>query len=523
LLHSADLHSRVWPFRERVDAFEAALGLGRAGALVEVGGFARLATLLERERAAGAALWLDSGDVLEGAPVFERFGGRIERELLGGLGLSAMALGNHELSLGGDELWSWIGAASFPVLAVNLAAATRSVAARPLQSSVLLDASGAKLAIIGVANPSSPPHLATQPNPWGFALAPDLAGAVQAEIDRLAPQADLVLVLSHLGLDSDRELVRETTGIDLVLGGHQHVVTREPVWQDDCQAPALTQRRDCVPRRVALVHSGAYGRFVTRLELEAEPATVGWGSELTGVRLVQLPLSAEVPESPAVVGYLSDLGLPAPLPLACLPAGLSRRSAVGGDSPLGNLTADAVREATGADVALLNGSALRADLEPGLLLETELSLALPFAEPWLSAWLSGKQLRAGLERAARRSAARDCESVLQLSGLQLELHCQACRRGAEDCLRMTHAGALAGALVRDDELLSVALPRYLTLAGGDFADVVGQPLSDSLSSVLASYVERQARDPKGASCSEPEARGLPVVRGGRDGRIVALP
>src|SRR3954471_20955357 len=95
LLHTADIHSRVWPFRSRISRFEAELGLGEPLALAEVGGAARLATLLEVERGNGATLWLDSGDALEGAEVFHRFGGSLELELLSALGLGAMALGNH--------------------------------------------------------------------------------------------------------------------------------------------------------------------------------------------------------------------------------------------------------------------------------------------------------------------------------------------------------------------------------------------------------------------------------------------
>src|SRR5882724_1764314 len=72
LLHTSDIHSRLWPFRSRISRFEAELGLGPPLALTEVGGAARLATLLAGERENGAALWLDSGDALEGAEVFRR-------------------------------------------------------------------------------------------------------------------------------------------------------------------------------------------------------------------------------------------------------------------------------------------------------------------------------------------------------------------------------------------------------------------------------------------------------------------
>ena len=73
LLHTSDLHSRVWPFRARISPFEAELGLGEAESLVELGGFARLATLVQREP---KAVWIDSGDALEGAEIFHRFAGR---------------------------------------------------------------------------------------------------------------------------------------------------------------------------------------------------------------------------------------------------------------------------------------------------------------------------------------------------------------------------------------------------------------------------------------------------------------
>src|SRR5882724_1378346 len=161
LLHTSDIHSRVWPFRSRISQFEAELGLGHAGAVEELGGVARLATLLEAERRRGAALWLDSGDALEGAAVFHRFGGRVELQLLSSLGLNAMALGNHELSLSGGELGELLsGSASFPVLAANLQAESASPLAGLLASSAVLDAGGVRVAVVGVANPTSPPNLA---------------------------------------------------------------------------------------------------------------------------------------------------------------------------------------------------------------------------------------------------------------------------------------------------------------------------------------------------------------------------
>jgi len=96
LLHTADTHSMLFPYRALVGSSDARHGLGEVGELAEVGGFARLATLLARERArAASVLHLDSGDVFQGSLAFERFGGEPELLAFDAVGVDAQALGNH--------------------------------------------------------------------------------------------------------------------------------------------------------------------------------------------------------------------------------------------------------------------------------------------------------------------------------------------------------------------------------------------------------------------------------------------
>ncbi len=554
LLHTADIHSRVWPFRSRISRFEAELGLGEALSLAEIGGAARLATLLAAERRHGAALWLDSGDALEGAEVFRRFGGRLELELLSSLGLGAMALGNHELSLDGDALGElFASSASFPVLGANVRPRVDSALSGRLVPSALLDAGGVQVAVVGVANPTSPPNLASVANPWRLELAPDLAAAVQAAVDDIAGRAALVVVLSHLGLDEDRELVRGTTGIDLVLGGHQHIVTAEPEWQDDCATSQLQAARGCSPRRVPIVHSGAYARWLSRLELQLVPDQLAPDQlEIDALSLTHLPVSAAVPANAEVTEFLEARRPPPEPPLGFLPAALRRRSALAGDSRLGNLTTDAMLAATSADVALLNSSGLRADLEAGMLLRSDLDLAFPFDEPWRLVWLTGRALRRGLLRAAWRSAARDCESVVQVAGLRLKLRCSACLARRSDCLEIMRPSAAGHASLADDGWLLAVLPVYLTLTGADFEDVAGQGSNvaataeqllmrhvqglPSISDIkpcaasLEAWSELRCREGFGSlACPSNHARAsatcrqLPLVEEERDGRIEMLP
>lgn len=543
LLHTSDVHSRLWPFRDRISRRDAERGLGAEGELTEVGGAARLATLLSEHRRAGA-LWLDSGDLLEGAPVFGRYGGAVEVDLWGSLGVAAMALGNHELSLPERELERLFGGARFPLLAANM----RSERAhRWLTPSTTVHAGRTPLAVIGCANAGSPPSLSSPNNPWGLSLV-DAAAGVQEAIDELAPRVALVVVLSHLGLEGDRELVRGTTGIDLVLGGHEHVSTEEPQWQEDCVTRELRARRGCGSRRVPVVHSGAYGRYLSQIELRlsAAPSSLG-GLEVQGVALTHLAVSASVAEDPVTAARLAPYRAEPEAPIGYLPEPMARDSAQGGDCPLGNFVTDAIKAETGADVALLNSSGLRGDLEAGPLLGGDLELVFPFAEPWRLAWLSGRQLREGLGRSARKSAARGCTSALQLSGLWLRVRCAACDAELTACWR---AGRGEQELT-DDARLLVALPQYLTLPGADFEAVggLGAELPLSVSQLLRRRVarapllrdtQRCATDLERASaarCAEAFGPWCPVVgerahrvcselprlEGARDGRVEMLP
>ena len=558
-LHTADIHSRVRPFRSRISRFEAELGLGQALGLDEIGGAARLATLLHDERAAAKrtgtpTVWLDSGDALEGAEVFHRFGGQVELTLLRELGLGAMALGNHELSLGAEALAELFeGEAEFPVLSANVRPRAGSPLERVLVPSALLNIAGVQVGVVGVANANSPPNLRSADNPWQLEVAAEQGRAVPAAIDALVSRAALIVLLSHQGLEQDHALISRTTGVDLVLGGHQHVLTAEPEWQDDCAEAVLQAERGCSPRRVPIVHSGAYLRWLSRLEMALVPDLAAPGTlELGELVLTHLPLAAAVPEDPEIAAFLDARAAPVEAPLAYLPEPITRRSALAGDSALGNLTVDAVRAASLANVAVLNSSGLRADLEAGPLLRADLDLAFPFDDAWRLVWRDGALRRRSLERAAWRSATRDCEAALQVSGLRLSMRCAACLARRADCLEIVQTSSAGDAALAPDAWLLVALPGYLALDGGDF-DVVGETgtaLGVSVLDAVVQYLpglpstgddqacQRALRELSPVRCREAfgalacplsaaqafaNCRDLPRLEGKRDGRVVVEP
>jgi 5'-nucleotidase/UDP-sugar diphosphatase len=562
VLHTSDVHSQLFSFPLLVGPADAARGLGQSRQRRFVGGFARLAAVLARERSAAArVLHVDSGDLFQGSLTFERFGG--EPEVLGfdALGVDAQVLGNHELDQGAAPVLDRYGKlATFPLLAANLlgegGGSALSSLVRPF---ALLDAGGLRVAVIGVGNVGSVPLLDERPSELGV-IALAAAPAVQSRIDQLRPVADVIVVSTHLGLSGDEALVRATSGADLVLGGHQHLTLDEPVWVLDCARgrveDAWGRARDCVSRRVPVIHSGAYGKFVGRLRLafdarlpDAEPLD---GYELLSLDHELIPVHDGVPPDPAVTALLepyaavpaASLGAGAAL-VAFAPAAVERFGPTGADSPLGNLAATAARRAALADLALIGASSLRHDLPPGPVDEELLVRVLPFADPIVRVRVSGAMLRSAVEQAARSTAGRDCRTQVHVAGAVLRLTCpcpggncselwvhetaQYCRSDGDcsafdgACDARPNARGRCRAPVLPAESFELATTAYLARGGSGLLPELRESEWVVVSDTLAGAVLEHLRDAPPCGSAIPEAAGIPCVDAAagavRDGRI----
>jgi 5'-nucleotidase len=514
LLHTADTHAQLFPFRSRIGSADARRGLGPAYGVAEVGGFARLATLMREERARSErTLHLDSGDVFQGSLAFQRHGGEAELLAFDALGVDAQALGNHELDHGAALVAQrYAELATFPLLAANYVSApsaTTEMSARPgglpgvIEPFALLHAGELRVGVIGVGNVRSVGALQERPNPLGVAALP-VAEAVQAAVDLLRPLVDVVVALTHVGLDEDERWLRETSGVDVVLGGHQHLTLDEPRWVGDCAGGRVTdawgRERPCAQRRVPIVHSGAYGKYVGRLALALAPATVTGrdpldGMEVTGVSFELLPVHAGLAEDAAVAQLLERFGrdfadtMRAGAVEGFAPAPIERIGVTNGDSPLGNYAADAMRAAAEADIAVLGASSLRHDFPAGLIDAETRVRVLPFDDPIVRVTLPGAVLLQMFERSARAASARSCRTPVHVAGAVVRFLCPC--EGAS-CAQVLIAG------VPPDPVQGyvVATTRYLAGGGSGLLEPIApglqQPVADGLSEVVAEALRQEA-------------------------------
>lgn len=474
LLHTSDIHSRLYPYNFQIGQVDAGLGLGEAGSISNVGGMARISHIIGRERArADRVLHIDGGDCFQGAPVFNFFNGEAEIRTLSAMGADAMLIANHEFDSGaknlGIQLQKW---ATFPALAANYQMEDPSIpGASPLgtvfKPYTVFDAKGLRVAVIGMANLSSLTSIFDAPNRLGITPL-STTQIAQAYIDLLRPSVDVITMVSHLGLEHDEDLIETTTGIDVILGGHNHIVLQPPKVVRDCSrlfdadansfyvevaGPESGEviRRYCKPREVTLAHSGAFAKYVGRLDLVLSndpadlPATCNPGDEqgscydpLNGFEVLTtdftlFPVNDTVPEDPTVASilepYEQQLDSLANLDLLVgyAPDGSRRASTSGGDSALGNLIANAMwlRLGIQTDFSLTNTTGIRADLVPGPLTVEQMYNVFPFDNSISKMQLSGVEMQDLFDFVARRSASRGCVSQIQIAGARIVIDCNA--------------------------------------------------------------------------------------------------
>jgi 5'-nucleotidase / UDP-sugar diphosphatase len=470
LLHTSDIHSRLFPYDVRIGPVDSKLGLGTNGVIARVGGAARISHILGRERArADRVLHLDGGDCFQGAPVFNFFNGEAEIRALSEMGTDMMIVANHEFDKGpqnlGTQLQNW---ATFPVLAANYKfdnAETPGSAAlsRVTSPFTTFNLDGLKVGVVGYGNLSSLSSLFEQPNRVGI-LPLNTSYITQFYVDLLRPLVDVVVFVTHLGLEADQQMIESTEGIDIILGGHNHIVLQPPKVIEDCQKqdengnhyievlsgeaqeagsdPKFVRRR-CEPRKVILAHSGAFAKYVGRLDavLSNDPADTGKVDELNGYEVIEhdyklLPVTEDVPEDPHVRNLLTPYrrGLDALTNLDLLvgyaPDGASRVAPAGGDSALGNMVATAMwlRQGIQTDFALTNTQGIRTDMVPGPVSLEQFYNIFPFDNAITKMQLSGIEVQRMFDFTARRAASRACASQVQIAGARVIVNCTGCDR-----------------------------------------------------------------------------------------------
>jgi 2',3'-cyclic-nucleotide 2'-phosphodiesterase (5'-nucleotidase family) len=341
-----------------------------------LGGAARVATLVN-ERLSLSPLILFSGDLFSPSIMSSIFQGSQMVDALNQLGVDYAVVGNHEFDFGPEVASQRFAESGFPWFSSNLVDAQTGEPYLGTADWAIADWNGIRVGLFGVVGEwlnltSAGPNAQYQ----------DFIGISCERAQALKDQgADIVIALTHMDMADDRMLAEAVPEIDLILGGHDHdpmheVVNNTLIWKTGSDWRTLGQLKVfLIPGQKALV-------FPSYISVNASVANDPAMQELVDGYVVAL--DAELGQ---VIGS-TDVVLDA-----------TRASVRTQESTFGNLIADASREFTGADVAIMNGGGIRTDQTygPGELTRRDIQAVLPFGNIVITISLTGAELLAALE------------------------------------------------------------------------------------------------------------------------------
>jgi 5'-nucleotidase len=215
LLHTNDVHSHLEPFPANDPKY--------AG----LGGIERRAALIRAIRAKEPnVILLDAGDIFQGTPYFNMFGGEVEIKAMTAMGYDATAIGNHDFDGGLDNLAKQLQHAAFPMLVANY-----DFTGTPMEGKTvpykIFEQEGIKTGVFGLGIEMAG---LVDSRLYGktIYLDPIVKAAEMVSLLRDQKKCDVVVCLSHLGFKyendkvSDMVLAKKSRGIDVIIGGHTH-------------------------------------------------------------------------------------------------------------------------------------------------------------------------------------------------------------------------------------------------------------------------------------------------------------
>ncbi len=349
----------------------------------KVGGFPKFSTYMKQQRQAAAdegrqLLYLDGGDFLSGTPESDLLDGRPLIAGLNATGLDFAVFGNHEIDLGIENLKQRLQELEATVLATNLRYKTEDQLFDHTTDLVVLELDQLKIGLFGLIHDNTPamalPRLVED-----LIFLPEIETARDA-VDRLKNKdVDLIIALTHIGLERDRRLARQVDGIDVIAGGHSH---------------HLLFNEEIVNNTI-IIQAGGRLRNAGRLDLKFdENQLVDHNWTLETLYATDYPPDPEMQE--ILQPYLDQVK-------SFLAESIGQTSGsikgyANQTSPLGNLITDIMREKINSDFAFMNPMGVLESLPAGPVTRGDLIRSVRYGNHLVELKLTGDQILEIFER-----------------------------------------------------------------------------------------------------------------------------
>ncbi|WP_017470928.1 5'-nucleotidase C-terminal domain-containing protein [Amphibacillus jilinensis] len=422
--------------------------------------FGKMAAYIKAEReVASHSLYLDAGDIFSGNPVVDLQYGLPIVDLLNQIGLQAMAIGNHEFDYGQEETVKRIEQSNFPWLSANMVVGNDTLVDFPQPDPYhIFDVDGLTVGVLSLTE--TPPSTAPI-NVVGMHFDDPIETA--KDYQYLVEQTDILIALTHIGYNVDRQLAEEVEFFDLIIGGHSHTTLNQPV----------------VVNGTPIVQTGGNGENIGNVTLSFNQST-GEVEAVEGALQNVSALTEVDAEIQAMVNqYNEEMDELLSEEIGYTETGLNRSGST--DTSLGNFWTDAMRHHTGADVALTNNGGIRANIAVGPVTVHDIYTIEPFANEMMTYEMTGSALKEVIQFSYERRQSID----LQSSGLHYTILTNNTGRYVDAELY------IEGEPIDPDATYTVAVSDYIGTGGSgyDFQGTVLDALTGMMTDAMLTYAK----------------------------------
>ena len=347
-------------------------------------GFGRLKTKLDELKSTNPNLLLiNAGDTFHGEVDVNLSGGQIMVDMMNLLGFDVMIPGNHDFNYGYERLLELKKEADFPILGANI---LKEKDGKSDFDGYLVKEmeNGLKVGIFGITTEET--KFKTHPNNTvGIEFADGVEVAKKMVKQLEDKDVDLVVALVHLGnegttLTTSREIAEEVDGIDLIIDGHSHEELNEVV------------------NGALLVQAGSYLKNIGLVNVEVVDGEIKLVEDLITFEEAKALVPDEAVEAAIGAALAGNSEKKSEVVAKTTVALDGERAHVRtGETNLGNLITDAMRQSTGADIAFTNGGGIRASIDEGDITFEEIITSFPFTNTLAVIEVTGAELKAALE------------------------------------------------------------------------------------------------------------------------------
>jgi len=366
---------------------------------LEGGGISRIATLLKNAQEANplGTFILSSGDDLMGR-YFHTFKGEAIYSLMSKSGYMLYAPGNHEFDKGPEVFANALNYAKFGTICSDLLIENTSLEGKCIPYKIV-NAQGAKIGFFSLMTEELP--LITTPGKVKLS-ADNLVSAEKMVKVLKEAHCDVIVAITHIGLDQDKVIAQKVEGIDVIFGGHSHEVTKTLVHVND----------------TLIVNAGEEGAYVVKLEI---PLDTQYKLKKEEAVYTVIPVIAPLAKESAVESMLEmyKAQLPATIVLGetTVPWDLTTDTLRTGESNVADLINDLLRDKFLVDIVMNNAGAFRGKkvYPPGDITDTMLHEIDEFSNNAYMMTMEGKYLKQVLEHSA---ASYGEGGLMQVSGIR---------------------------------------------------------------------------------------------------------